>query len=82
VRDLIRKDKERAEGVMFARFESIAAREFAWRAIPAEFRVSGFVCQYERRFIYWKRLADRTVGIVTIVHERMHHIERFKDDLS
>ena len=27
-------------------------------------------------------LADGTVGIVTILHERMHQIERFRDDLS
>jgi toxin ParE1/3/4 len=66
---------------MFACFEAIAAREFPWRAIPAEFGVSGFLCKYERHFIYWKMLADGTVGIVTILHERMHQIDRFKDDL-
>jgi toxin ParE1/3/4 len=65
---------------MFARFEAIAAREFPWRAIPAEFEVSGFVCKYERHYIYWKLLADGTVGIVTILHERMHQIERLQDD--
>jgi toxin ParE1/3/4 len=67
---------------MFARFEAIAAREFPWRPISAEFEVNGFVCKYERHFIYWKLLADGTVGIVTILHERMHQIDRFKDDLS
>jgi toxin ParE1/3/4 len=65
---------------MFARFEAIAAREFPWRVIPAEFGVSGFLCKYERHSIYWKMLADGTVGIVTILHERMHQIDRFKDD--
>ena len=65
---------------MFARFDAIAAREFPWRAIPAEFEVSGFVCKYERHYIYWKLLADGTVGIVTILHERMHQIERLQDD--
>ena len=67
---------------MFDRFTAIAAREFPWRAIPAEFAVSGFVCKYERHFIYWKLLADGSVGIVTILHERMHQLERFSDDLS
>jgi toxin ParE1/3/4 len=69
-------------GGLFARFEAIAAREFPWRAIPAEFEVSGFVSKYERHFIYWKMLADGAVGIVTILHERMHQIERFRDDLG
>jgi toxin ParE1/3/4 len=67
---------------MFARFESIVTREFPWVSISAEFGVSGFVCRYERHYIYWKTLADDTVGIVTILHERMHQIERFKDDVG
>lgn len=66
---------------LFARFAAIAAREFPWRAIPAEFEVSGFVCKYERHYIYWKLLADDSVGIVTILHERMHQIDRFRDDI-
>lgn len=67
---------------MFARFEAIVAQEFPWRAIPAEFEVSGFVCRYEHHYIYWKLLADGTIGIVTILHDRMHQIERFRDDVS
>lgn len=67
---------------LFARFEAIAAREFPWRAIPAEFEVSGFVCRYEHHFIYWKVLADGSVGIVTVLHERMHQFDRFKSDQS
>jgi toxin ParE1/3/4 len=66
---------------MFARFEAIATREFPWRAIPAIFGVSGFFCKYEYHFIYWKLLTDGTVGIVTILHEKMHQIDRLKDDL-
>jgi toxin ParE1/3/4 len=67
---------------MFDRFAAIAAREFPWRAIPAEYEVSGYFCKYERHFIYWKILADGDVGIVTVLHERMHQIERLRDDLS
>jgi toxin ParE1/3/4 len=67
---------------LFARFEAIAARKFPWCAIPAEFGVSGFVCKCEHHFIYWKMLADGTVGIVTILHERMHQLDRFRDNLG
>ena len=73
---------ERYINGLFACFEAIANKEFPWRAIPAEFGVSGFVCRYEHHFIYWKILSDGTVGIVTVLHERMHQIERFMDDLS
>lgn len=72
---------ERYINGLFARFEAISAHAFPWTAIPAEFEASGYVCKYERHFIYWKILADGTVGIVTVLHERMHQIERFKDDL-
>jgi toxin ParE1/3/4 len=64
---------------MFARFAAIAERRVPWRAIPAEFGVDGYVCRYERHLIYWKRLADGEIGIVTILHERMHQIERLQE---
>jgi toxin ParE1/3/4 len=65
---------------LFARFEHIAARREAWRAIPRIFAVDGFYCRYERHYIYWRILSDGTVGIVTVLHERMHQIDRFRDD--
>jgi toxin ParE1/3/4 len=65
---------------LFERFEAIAARRFAWRPIPVEFGVDGFVCRYERHFIYWKRVNDGDVGIVTVLHERMHQLDRFRED--
>ena len=77
--------KEQAERYikgLFDRFETIAARQFPWRPIPAEFDVDGFIDRYEHHFIYWKILTDGTVGIVTILHERMHQIERLKNDFS
>ena len=58
---------------MTGKFVEIASRQFPWRAIPAEFGVDGFFCRYERHFIYWRILSGGEVGIVTILHERMHH---------
>lgn len=65
---------------LFARFTAIAGRRFPWRPIPAEFEVDGYVCRYEHHLIYWKLLDDGAVGIVTVLHERMHQIERFQED--
>jgi toxin ParE1/3/4 len=64
---------------LFAQFDAIAARQFPWHPIPAELGVEGFVCRYERHFIYWKLVSDGRVGIVTILHERMHQIERLRE---
>lgn len=67
---------------LFERFEAIAARRFPWRPIPAEFGVDGYVCRYEKHFIHWKLLSDGGVGIVTVLHERMHQMERFREDAT
>ncbi|MDP3855380.1 type II toxin-antitoxin system RelE/ParE family toxin [Phenylobacterium sp.] len=67
---------------LFARFEAIAARSFPWRPVPAEFGVDGYVCRYEKHLIYWKLLVGGDVGVVTVLHERMHQIERFRDDFA
>ncbi len=66
---------------LFEQFEAIASRKFPWRAIPAEFGVDGFYYRHGQHYIYWRLLSDGTVGIVTILHERMHQPDRFREDL-
>lgn len=65
---------------LFARFEDIAERRIAWRDVPRELGVEGFYYRYERHYVYWRVLSDGAVGIVTVLHERMHQIERFRED--
>lgn len=67
---------------LFARFEAIADRQIPWRPIPAQFGVEGFVGGYEQHVIYWKILANGEVGIVTVLHERMHQIDWFREDFG
>ncbi|MGB0844702.1 MAG: type II toxin-antitoxin system RelE/ParE family toxin [Alphaproteobacteria bacterium] len=56
---------------MFNRFQQIADKNIPWRRIPAEFGVKGYFTKYEKHFIYWKVLSDRSIGIVSILHESM-----------
>lgn len=65
---------------LFACFGRIARRELPWRAVPADFAIDGFWCRHEHHFIYWRALSDENIGIVTILHERMHQVDRFRDD--
>ena len=65
---------------LFAAFEKIDTHGVLSRPIPAEVGVDGFFFRYRKHFVYWKYLSNGAVGIVTILHERMHQIERFKDD--
>lgn len=65
---------------LFSCFERIASREIPWRSVPAEFGVNGYYCRFEHHYVYWRRLSDGSVGIVTLLHERMHQPERFRED--
>ncbi len=67
---------------LFLSFDGIANRTTVSRPIPAEFGVDGFFYRYRRHFVYWKYLSDKKVGIVTVLHERMHQIDRFKEDFK
>jgi plasmid stabilization system protein ParE len=67
---------------LFAAFDRIETRGVTSKPIPAEFGVDGYFFRYERHFVYWRRLSDGDVGIVTILHERMHQIDRFREDFG
>ncbi len=66
---------------LFDQFAAIASRKIPWHAVPAEFGVDGFYSRHGQHYIYWRLLADGTVGIVTVLHERMHQMDRFREDL-
>jgi plasmid stabilization system protein ParE len=67
---------------LFEAFNRIESRGVISRPIPAEFGVEGFFFRYERHFVYWRWLSDGDIGIVTILHERMHQIDRFREDFD
>jgi len=62
---------------LFKAFSKISSHEVMSRPIPAEFELEGFFFHYEKHFVYWKTLGNGDVGIVTILHEGMHQIDRF-----
>lgn len=67
---------------MFEAFDRIATHEVKSRPIPAEFGVEGYFFRYEKHFVYWRQLSNGDIGIVTILHERMHQIDRFREDFG
>ena len=76
------KQADRYTTDLFAAFERIEGHGVASRPIPAEFAIDGFYFRHEHHFVYWRRLSKRDIGIVTILHERMHQMDRFRDDLG
>jgi len=73
--------KNYVEG-LFLHFEGIAQEKVILKPIPAEFEVEGYVSRYKKHFVYSKILESGKVGIVTILHQRMHLIERFSEDFK
>jgi toxin ParE1/3/4 len=67
---------------LFDAFDKIAAHGVVSKPIPAEFDVEGFFFRYERHFVYWRNLPNGDIGIVTILHERTHQIDRFREDFG
>lgn len=67
---------------LFAVFDRIAAHGVASKPVPAEFGVDGFCFRYEHHFVYWRKLSNGDIGIVTILRERMHQIGRFREDFG
>jgi toxin ParE1/3/4 len=65
---------------LFDAFAKVGTQEIISCPVPAEFGVDGFFFRYEKHFVYWRYLINGDIGIVTILHERMHQIGRFQDD--
>ncbi|HEV8036142.1 type II toxin-antitoxin system RelE/ParE family toxin [Yoonia sp.] len=66
---------------LFEAFGQIDSHGVASHPIPAVFGVEGFYFRHAHHFVYWRRLSDGDVGNVTILHELMHQMDRFRDNL-
>jgi len=67
---------------LFDGFARLETHDVISRPIPAAFGVDGYVFRYERHLVYWRRLSNGDIGIVTVLHERMHQIGRLREDLG
>ena len=67
---------------LFETFGRIESHGVMSSPVPAEFGVEGYFFRYERHLVYWRRLSNGDIGIVTILHERMHQIDRFREDFG
>jgi toxin ParE1/3/4 len=67
---------------LFEAFEKIETGGVMSRPIQAELGVDGYFFRYQQHFVYWRNLPNGDIGIVTILHERMHQIDRFREDFD
>ncbi len=73
---------ERYSAELFAAFNKIETRGVLSRPIPAELGVVGNFFRHEQHIIYWRHLSNGDIGIVTILHTKMHQIGRLRDDFG
>jgi toxin ParE1/3/4 len=64
---------------LFDVFDKIVKKQVLSHPVPAEFNVNGFYVKYKKHFVYWKYLEGGEVGIVTILHDRMHQMMQFRN---
>jgi len=67
---------------LFDAFAKVETHEVLSRPIPAELGVDGFFFRFKKHFVYWRYLSTGDIGIVTILHQCMHQIERVKGDFG
>ncbi len=67
---------------LFDAFHRIETHGVTSRPVPAELGVDGYFFRYEHHFVYWRRLSNGDIGIVAILHERVHQIDRFREDFT
>ncbi|WP_374494434.1 type II toxin-antitoxin system RelE/ParE family toxin [Zoogloea sp.] len=65
---------------LFEAFEILDTHGVVLRPIPTSCDMQGHFFRYEKHFVYWKRLGNGDIGIVTEPHEHLHQIERFRED--
>ncbi len=63
-------------------FEKIEPRGVMSKPLPAEFGIDGYFFRYQRHFIYWRNLSKGDIGIVTILHERLHQLDSFRENFG
>ncbi|RYE27901.1 MAG: type II toxin-antitoxin system RelE/ParE family toxin [Hyphomicrobiales bacterium] len=73
---------ERYIAGLFEAFGEIVTHGVLSRPVPADFGVDGFSFRYGSHVVYWRRLESGDIGIVTILHVRMHQIDRFRGDFG
>ena len=67
---------------LFETFAAIGSGHVYARPVPPEFGIEGYFCRCEKYYVYWKKLGNGDIGIATILHERMHQIDRFRGDFE
>ncbi len=66
---------------LFRAAQGLASHTTLSWPIPADFGITdGYFFRYQHHFVYWRTLSSGDIGIVTVLHEKMHQIERFRDD--
>lgn len=67
---------------LLAAFDGIVTGKTMSQPIPAELGVTGYFFRHQRHVVYWRRLSNGDVGNATVLHARLHPMDRLREDLQ
>jgi toxin ParE1/3/4 len=67
---------------IYSSIVKISSSPELWRLVKNDKIKNVFYCRYGKHFIFFRSLSDKSVGIISILHERMNLPERLKHDYN
>ena len=65
---------------LFSALEKRAERKHSWLSVKESGFSGVYFFRYEHHFVFYRELSDRTIGVISILHERMDLPHRLKED--
>lgn len=66
---------------LYNAIEKISSTPELWKKIKRDNIKNVFYYRHQKHFIFFKILSKESIGIISILHERMHLPEQLKKDL-
>lgn len=63
-------------------FQEISLKPELWKKLEYKKLDNVFYFKYEKHFIFFKMFSNKSIGIISILHERMNLPERLMDDFK
>jgi len=67
---------------LYESFKKISSKPELCKKIEQGKIINVFYFKYKNHFVFFRNLSDQSIGIITILHEKMNIPERLKEDLS
>ncbi|MDF1812377.1 MAG: type II toxin-antitoxin system RelE/ParE family toxin [Verrucomicrobiales bacterium] len=67
---------------LFDRLDKITQTPHLWKPVEHSDLRGVFFAKYEHHFVFFRKLSDTSLGVITILHESMNLPDRLDDDVT